>query len=230
MRVTVIGAGNVGTHLFHALLQAGHDVDMVHGRGGEVHPGSDVYIISVKDDALAEVAGRVCTVAGDSLVVHTAGSVGLEVLTSSHRGVLYPMQTFSREKELDLRHVPLFLEGSDTRLEQLAGSISDNVRHLSSTDRQRLHLAAVFACNFVNHCVALADKQLRPLGLDWRVMLPLIDETVAKLHNMQPLDAQTGPAVRGDREVMSRHEAMIDDKKSLCIYKYMSDSIKSSGN
>lgn len=228
MKVSVVGAGNVGTHLAKALGRAGHEVEMVHGHGGVPQAGRDVYVICVADSALAEVAGRVCAVAGDGLVVHTAGSVGMDVLPCACRGVLYPMQTFSKEKEVDFSHVPVFIEGGDERLEALARSISGSVARLSSAERHRLHVAAVFACNFVNHCVALADRELQSIGLDWHTVLPLLDETVEKLHHLHPALAQTGPAARGDKAVVAEHEAMIGSEAARDIYRLMSQSIAQS--
>ena len=142
-----------------------------------------------------------------------------------HAGVLYPMQTFSMDREVNFREIPLFIEGADPRIRAVAESLSAHVYELSTADRRYLHLAAVFACNFTNHCYALAADVLAQKGLPFDVMLPLIDETARKVHELHPTDAQTGPAVRGDQNVMDAQSALLDDRLAT-IYMLMSESIK----
>jgi predicted short-subunit dehydrogenase-like oxidoreductase (DUF2520 family) len=144
---------------------------------------------------------------------------------TQHGGVLYPMQTFSMEREVDFRAIPLFIEGADARIRQLAESISEHVYELSSDDRKYLHLAAVFACNFANHCYTLAAEVLEKKGLPFDVMLPLVDETARKVHELHPKEAQTGPAIRGDKNVMAAQAALLDSRMQA-IYNLMSESIQ----
>ena len=150
----------------------------------------------------------------------------MEIIPSRRRGVLYPMQTFSRERRVDMAQVALFIESepADPLLETLARSISQHVYQLDSEGRRHLHLAAVFASNFVNHCYTLSAEILEERDLPFDVMLPLVDEVARKVHTLPPLKAQTGPAARGDRGVMMRQEAMLSGRKRE-IYRLMSESI-----
>jgi predicted short-subunit dehydrogenase-like oxidoreductase (DUF2520 family) len=144
-------------------------------------------------------------------------------------GVLYPMQTFSMDREVDFREIPLFIEASDAaslqQIRALADSISQHVYELSTADRKYLHLAAVFACNFANHCYTLAADVLQKKGLPFDVMLPLVDETARKVHELHPKDAQTGPAARGDQNVMQAQASLLDGKAKE-IYELLSQSIQ----
>lgn len=225
MELTVIGTGNLGTNLTHALQQAGHEVTSLHGRTFRPEDiRGDIVILSVKDDALPLVASRIAHT--DCLVLHTAGSQPLDVLKSPRRGVLYPMQTFSKSRLVPFDEIPVFIE-SDTDidlLETLARTLSRNVRQLSSDQRRYLHLAAVFACNFANHCYDLAARLLTEHGIPFEVMLPLIDETARKVHRLTPQEAQTGPAVRYDKTIIEQQENLLTgDAKD--IYRLMSTSI-----
>ncbi len=189
----------------------------------------DVVVISISDNALPDISGSIVLGNAETLVVHTAGSVPMDVLPYRHRGVLYPMQTFSMDRDVDMRDVPFFVETALKEdmpvLELLARSISDKVMQLDSENRKVLHLAAVLCCNFTNHLYDLTAGLLERNGIPFGMMLPLIDETVAKVHHMHPHDAQTGPAVRGDDKVMAAHLAMIDDPSLHEIYELLSKSI-----
>ena len=162
---------------------------------------------------------------------HTSGSVPMSVFGNlRHHGVIYPLQTFSKERRVDFSRVPLFIEGNNylslhvARL--TAEKVSGDVRELDSDKRQQLHLAAVFACNFANHCYELAAEVLERHDLGFDALLPLIEETAAKVQTMHPRDAQTGPAVRFDENVISRHLDMLADEPRLHdIYALMSKSI-----
>ena len=231
MKTALVGRGRVATHLKDALLLAGHSVQMCGGREGlePVAEDVDVVVISISDDALPGISESIVLGNADTLVVHTAGSVPMDVLPYRHRGVLYPMQTFSMNREVDMRDVPLFLETARTEdmavLEQLASSISDRVMPLDGEHRKVLHLAAVLCCNFTNHLFDLTAGLLERNGIPFSTMLPLIDETVGKVHQMHPHNAQTGPAVRGDDKVIAAHLAMIDDPYLHEIYNLLSKSI-----
>ena len=173
-----------------ALLQAGHQLTSVNSRTlAELPQHADIYIIAVKDSALQEVIQHLCSRLSPNtpssrrgqgeapLLVHTAGSMPLSVFDGydCHAGVLYPMQTFSLDREVDFREIPLFIEGADPRIRAVAESLSAHVYELSTADRKYLHLAAVFACNFANHCYTLAADVLARKGLPFDVMLPLVD-------------------------------------------------------
>ena len=232
MNVAMIGRGRVATHMSKALLKAGHGVVSVNSRTLEELPqDADVYILAVKDSALQDVIRQLTNLLKTKndapLIVHTAGSMPLSVFEgyAENGGVFYPMQTFSMEREVDFREIPLFIEGKDKRIRELAESISEHVYELSSDDRKYLHLAAVFACNFTNHCYTLAAEVLEKKGLPFDVMLPLVDETARKVHELHPHEAQTGPAVRGDENVMNAQAALLDGRNKE-IYELLSKSIQ----
>lgn len=234
MRIVLIGRGRLATNLERALLQAGHDVVSINSRTLEALPmEADVFVIAVKDDALADVISKAVKGREGQLFVHTAGSKPLSVFAdcgARRYGVFYPMQTFSKERSVSFTEIPIFLETSDEQslavLRSLAGSISHSVYELDSERRKYLHLAAVFACNFANHCYALAARLLEQHGLPFDVMLPLIDETARKVHELHPLDAQTGPAVRYDESVIRMQSQLLADNPMMQqVYTLLSRSI-----
>ena len=228
MEIVLIGRGRLATNLMPALQQAGHDVTSINSRTLEALPmEADVFIISVKDSALAEVIDRATKGREDQLFVHTAGSMPMAVFEAYARryGVLYPMQSFSKERPVDFSEIPVFIEGTDPMIRLLAESVSRRVYECSTADRKYLHLAAVFACNFANHCYALAADVLEQHGLPFDVMLPLIDETARKVHDLHPLDAQTGPAVRYDENVIRMQAALVSDPTVRDLYERLSQSI-----
>ena len=250
MKIVLIGAGNLATHLGKALHAAGHDMVQVFSRTmqsaetlaslldaepltdmAQVRDGADVYIFSVKDSALEQLISQLC--GGEKKVfLHTAGSMPMSVFRGKalHYGVLYPMQTFSKQREVDFSIIPCFIEANDEfalkQIEGLAGQISHRVYQLSSEDRKYLHLSAVFACNFANHCYAASQELLQQHGIPFDVMLPLIDETAAKVHGMTPKEAQTGPAVRYDENVIGKQIQLLENQPYFQkIYDCMSKSI-----
>ena len=197
----------------------------------QIAPDADLYIVSVKDNVLSEVLGEVVKRVVKGMVVHTAGSIPMSVFgeTEVRHGVLYPMQTFSKQKIVEFSNIQIFVEASDEdtccTLEAFANELSDNVYRLDSDHRRYLHLAAVYACNFVNHCFTLADDVLREQGLPFSVMMPLIRETVSKVEVIPPREAQTGPAVRGDKNVMDAQKDLIGNEMARKVYETMSESI-----
>ncbi len=250
MKIVLIGAGNLATHLGKALHAAGHDMVQVFSRTmqsaetlaslldaepltdmAQVRDDADVYIFSVKDSALEQLISQLC--GGEKKVfLHTAGSMPMSVFREKalHYGVLYPMQTFSKQREVDFSIIPCFIEANDEfalkQIEGLAGQISHRVYQLSSEDRKYLHLSAVFACNFANHCYAASQELLQQHGIPFDVMLPLIDETAAKVHGMTPKEAQTGPAVRYDENVIGKQIQLLENQPYFQkIYDCMSKSI-----
>lgn len=253
MNFILIGAGNVATHIGRALLSAGQRPLQVWSRTLEsaetlaeelgceavddidlLLADADMYIISVKDIALREVAQRLCRRQPKGIIVHTAGTMQMDVFDgmSNGCGVLYPMQTFSKHKQLEFKEIPCFVEASDEaallKIKTIASMLSDVVIELDGADRKWLHLAAVFACNFSNACYIMAAEILKEHGLDFAVMRPLIEETTRKLGVMTPCEAQTGPAARGDRNVMSRQSELLAGHKDLQdIYNIMSEYILS---
>ena len=249
--IVLVGAGRLATNLGKALYCKGFRIVQVYSRTEEsarqlaeqveaayttdltrISGEGRLYIVALKDEALLEwlpalVAGR-----EQALWVHTAGSVPMSVWQDwvEHYGVFYPMQTFSKQREVDFREIPLFVEASGAEelslLKKLGSVLSNRVSEATSEQRKSLHLAAVFACNFTNHMYALADKLLQRYGLSFDAMLPLVDETARKVHTLPPKEAQTGPAVRYDRQVIQAHlDLLADDPGMQQIYRLLSDSI-----
>ena len=250
MKVVFVGAGRLATNFARALHAAGHDITAVFSRtlssaealsrvvGGsptdsiaELPIEADAFIIAVKDSVLADVAAQLSQGRSGQTFFHTAGSVSMSVFAQHPScGVIYPMQTFSKERIVDFSRVPIFIEGNTssslTLARRLATSVSSKVQELSSEDRRYLHLAAVFACNFANHCYALSAQLLEQHGISFDVMLPLINETAEKVRSVHPRDAQTGPAVRYDENVLSAQRQLLADQPTLqAVYDLMSRSI-----
>lgn len=249
MKIVWIGAGNLATRVAFAMSEAGLTIVQVYSHTrphaealagllgceatnnlAEVRTDADIYLFALKDTALCEAIARVRPNRG--IWVHTAGSMPMDLFEgyAEHYGVLYPMQTFSKVRQVDVSKVPIFVEGSDAetteRLMQLARHLSDSVQPLSSEKRKKLHLSAVFANNFVNHLYALASDLLTEQDIDPALLLPLIDETAAKVHDMTPRQAQTGPAVRYDENVIQKQLAQLDaDPDKRQIYALLSQSI-----
>jgi predicted short-subunit dehydrogenase-like oxidoreductase (DUF2520 family) len=244
MRIVLLGSGNVATHLAEAFgsrvvqiwsrnyenarllaarvgAEAVEDVD-------DITDDADIYIISVSDDAIAPLAARLTGRRG--VWAHTSGSIPADVLAGvgDAHGVFYPLQTFSREVDVDMSEVPLFVEANSddavALLKDAARLFTTHIYDADSQRRRKLHIAAVFACNFANYMWLEADKLLKDEGLDIRVFSPLIDATLTKAMTTGPEAGQTGPARRGDRSVIASHEAMLsgDDRE---IYALLSSSI-----
>ena len=233
VRIVFIGAGNLATHLSKALKDAGFEIVQVYSRtessasrlAGALHvpytthvshiiAHASLYIISVSDDVIGSIAEQLPLTNG--MVVHTAGSVPMSILSGKHAnyGVLYPLQTFSGIRAVDFSGIPVFLEANTPNnlqlLRDLAGTISNRVYDAVSEERRQLHVAAVFGCNFVNHLYYLAAQIAQQAGFDFEVLSPLILETAYKaVASGNPQDVQTGPAVRGDREVMRKHMELL---------------------
>lgn len=247
--VLLIGAGNLATSLGIALKRAGVNVVGVWSRTTESArtlgerldtlytcdmnflPQADVVIVSVADEALPQVLPSVASLFPSSLIAHTAGSISIDALREAgciRYGVFYPMQTFSRLRVVDFSTVSTFVEGCDEEaletLRSIAVALGGRVYDATSQQRRFLHLAAVFACNFPNALYAMSAELLRRNGLPFEAMLPLIDETAAKVHTLHPKDAQTGPARRGDEAVMQSQRALLDDEL-LAVYDMLSDYI-----
>ena len=248
MKIVFIGAGNVATHLATELYKYDFDIAQVYSRTDEsaqslanlveaeaitdiknIIDEADLYIFSVKDSILEELASRLSS--NNGIWIHTAGSIPLNIFEKyvSKYGVLYPFQTFSKNRKIEWGKVPIFIEASDSKvlqsLEKTAHILSDKVTTISSDQRKYLHLTGVFACNFVNHMYTLSSDILKKAGLPFDVALPLIDETAAKVHSIMPKDAQTGPAIRYDENVINTHLSLIEDEKVKEIYRLISENI-----
>lgn len=245
MQIVLIGSGNVAFHLAKAFTEAQIPVSQIFGRNTtelqkiseqfsipfstETLADSDLYIISVSDSSIAEVSSLIKN--ENALVAHTSGSVSREALSGDYRkSVFYPLQTFSKSKNLDYSKIPFFIdaenENDEEILKNLASKISKNVMIANDEKRKYIHLTAVFACNFVNHLYARAKEISDSQGIPFDYFLPLIDETTQKIHELEPKLAQTGPAIRNDEKVLKLHESLLTDEEKLKIYKTLNESIK----
>jgi predicted short-subunit dehydrogenase-like oxidoreductase (DUF2520 family) len=238
MRITLIGSGNVATHLAAALKNAGHNIVQVYSRNIQnasllayhvkaeaiddlksINTETDLFIIATKDNAIGPIAEQLAN--HQKLIVHTSGATDLYSLLafSDNVGVFYPLQTFSKTKEVDFRNVPVCIEAKDESigkaLEQLAQTISNNVYHIDSEKRKALHLAAVFACNFPNYLYTIAQQIIAKQGLDFDMLRPLIQETAEKVQSADPATVQTGPAIRNDEITMAMHRQLLEGKPEL---------------
>lgn len=244
MQIVIIGSGNVAYHLAKAFTQKNIPLAQLFGRNeGDLSKIShelsipystntledaDLYIICVSDSSVENVSKLITK--KDCLVAHTSGALRKEILVGEYRkSSFYPLQTFSKSKELDYSKIPFFIETENSEdqklLTDLASQISENVMESTHEKRKYIHLTAVFACNFVNHLFSRAKEISDAQEIPFDYFLPLIDETVKKIHEIEPKSAQTGPAVRNDKRVLELHEQLLADE-SLEIYKTMNHSIK----
>lgn len=248
-KLAFIGAGNLATRVAIELHNQGIEIVQVFSRTVTsavtlskligcpyvtevdlVTHDADIYLISVSDIAMDELLGKINF--NNRLIAHTAGSISMEELKkhSLNYGVFYPLQTFSKYREIDFSKIPFCIEANSPENEQmlidLAFTITNDVRIVNSEQRKQLHLAAVFAGNFTNHMYSVAAEILRQKGLPFDIIEPLIAETAAKIKNMPPQFAQTGPAVRNDKNVIADHLHLLNENPNLKeIYALLSESI-----
>ncbi len=248
MKIVIIGTGNTATVLGRKLKEAGHQILQVYGRDSSeasklayeldtestnywnvVNREADIYILAVSDMAIAEVLKELRLT--DKTIVHTAASVSKEVLkqSSSRFGVFYPLQSLKKETS-HLPDIPFIIDASDPatlhELETLAGSISHHVVEAGDEMRLKMHLAAVFCNNFVNHLYALTENYCKKERIDFKLMLPLIRETAARVEEMSPAASQTGPALRKDTKTISKHLDMLKDHPDMRrFYELFTESI-----
>jgi len=244
--ISILGTGNVARQFFEVFSRH-PEIEIVQVLGR--HPGSlvyfkdkastaigfesvkkaDIYLIVVSDDAISEVSYFLKDKGG--LVVHASGSLPLSALQANGRtGVFYPVQTFSQNKTVDFRTIPICLETrSETDMEllrSLAFSISDRVYCIDSEQRRNLHLAAVFANNFSNHLFHIAHEVCLKNEISFDILRPLILETAKKIEKIPPYASQTGPARRNDRGTMQGHMDLLTNENHLAIYRLLSRSIQ----
>ncbi len=250
-KITLIGAGNLATHLSMALYAQGwcfaeiysRDVKNAKALASKVKAQravssldffkseAELFVVAVPDDAIAHLS-KTAVFPKDACIVHTSGSVPLSALEPSKllKGVFYPLQTFSVDKKVDFFETPICLEAETPQLMQrllkMANSISGQVYKIDSTSRKHLHLAAVFACNFTNHLLSLSNKVLDDQGLSLELLKPLVKETIHKAFEIGPINAQTGPAKRSDKDTIQEHLHLLRKKPELQkVYKILSEQI-----
>ena len=245
INVIIIGAGNIATHLYHTFSQVGElDVIQVFNRNPQKlsfvsEPEkkvsdlkdlkqADIYILAVKDEAIAEIAAELED--NKAIFVHCSGSEPMEILSKfTNYGVFYPLQSFSKNKPVNFRKVPLCIEANNEEnlkfLKKTGIFLTDKVFEVNSDQRKSLHLAAVFVNNFTNHLYTIAADYCQENGLPFNILQPLIKETVAKIDTLPPYSAQTGPALRNDTKTISAHLEMLDEDRKK-IYTVLTESIQ----
>lgn len=247
MKIVILGAGNVATHLAWALKEKGYEISQIYSRTivsaeSLAHQidtdyctsptdlkAADMYIYALSDNALESVIQQVNINSG--IHVHTAGSLNINIFEKKFRnyGVFYPLQTFSKEKEVDFNKIPIFVEGNNEAVTEtlfnLAKSLTKKPFIADSDKRIRLHIAAVFACNFSNYFYTIASDILENQSITFEILQPLILETATKIQFIPPHDAQTGPARRNDTETIQKHLEMIEDEDLKKIYSDLSTKI-----
>lgn len=251
-KIAILGAGNVAWHLAPALEDAGHEITEIYARdldkANEIterlyaaeatdeldfsESKAEIFILAVKDSAISELADEVILPEG-SILVHTSGTMPLDMLgysSASYTGILYPLQSFTKGRKIEFDEVPFLLEAGDEetlqKLKKLAKSLSPLVYTVRSKDRKGVHVAAVFASNFTNHMIRIAEEVMRRQGLDFEMLKPLIIETISKSLQIGARNAQTGPAIREDYETLEDHHQFLNYNESLAeIYKLISQDI-----
>ena len=252
-KVTIIGSGNVAQHLIVAFQNSqnmGTEIDLIQVFSRQKESIShlldlnkitddlesleeaDLYIIAVSDDAIAAVSSQLPF--KNRLVVHTSGSISLNALDDDNRkGVFYPLQTFTKNKDVDFKTIPICLESENATdfqlLEKVAKMISDKVFAINSEQRKALHVAAVFVNNFTNHLYQIGSEICQENQVPFEILKPLIAETAQKIMVLSPEEAQTGPAKRNDSRTIEAHEAFLSNENHLKIYKTLTQSIQHNG-
>jgi predicted short-subunit dehydrogenase-like oxidoreductase (DUF2520 family) len=249
IKVTIVGSGNVAQHLIKAFAKMTEIelVQVVCRSKKEVQlliapekitdnfdqlRATDVVIIAVSDDAVAQVSSEITL--KNVLVVHTSGSIAMDDLDSKNRkGVFYPLQTFSKTKEVNFSQIPIAIEAEKHEdlllLEKVAKTISNHVQQIDSSQRKALHVAAVFVCNFVNHLYQIGNEICSQNQLPFDLLKPLIMETAGKIMTLPPKEAQTGPAKRKDTMVINKHLNFLKENNHKEIYKLLTQSIIDNG-
>jgi len=256
MKISIIGAGNMAHQLGYALYKANHSITDVYNRSyakaiklakhlgaravrniNQLDVDIDLIIIAVSDDAVSLISDRLDPQRCKGIsIVHTSGSVSSSVLASHiNYGVIYPFQSMTAGQEIDFRQVPILVDMNSDRglddLLELAKSVSDIVHLASDEQRGVIHVAGVFANNFANHMIALAADILEQNALSFDIVKPLIMNTMQKVLEMHPMDAQTGPAIRGDVKIIAKHLDFLMDKPQLQnLYQSVTDSIIAHSN
>lgn len=248
MKISIIGAGNVATHLALALKKSGHEIVQIFNRSNDAGKelartvaasytadvtellDADIYLVAVKDDVIEEVARLLNGT--KRIVAHTSGTKSKEVLKAAAKnyGIFYPLQTLKKKLKVDFKNVPVLIEGNSEEanqaLTELAQSISQSVHRVSEEQRQWIHVAAVFANNFTNHLYGISEQLLAERQLPFEILKPLIFRAVENLALNSPQQLQTGPAVRNDVQVIEKHLSLLSDHQQLRqIYELLSQSI-----
>ena len=228
--VVILGNGNVATHLYNAFSKApGISVMQINSRTLTVIQDSEITIIAVSDDAIQQVSKTIINREG--LIVHTSGAVDINALKNKRKGVFYPLQSFTKNAEIDFNEVPFCLETENikdyTLLENLAKTLGSKIYQISSEQRKKLHVAAVFVNNFTNHMYKIGNDICSNNKIPFEILHPLIEETAKKIKTLSPVHAQTGPAKRNDTQTIKNHleDLNLEQQK---IYQLLTKSIQKS--
>ncbi|WP_291725479.1 Rossmann-like and DUF2520 domain-containing protein [Bernardetia sp.] len=204
---------------------------------------ADLAILSIADNAFESVLSKLI-LPKNCILAHTSGSQPMQMLQKASQnvlgekiekiGVFYPLQTFSKAKQVDFSQIPFCIESNDKEIEEklftLAQECSEKVFKVSSKDRGILHVAAVFACNFSNYLWTISETILKEKKLPFDMLKPLLEETLQKALEINPSNAQTGPAIRNDKKVIEKHINMLEEMNlddNFCqIYRLMTESIQ----
>jgi len=243
MKITLIGSGKLGTHLYKA-FSTSTKIELVQwvNRSSKEHKTnegvllnnqwnpklkSDLILLAVSDKSIRSISEFLPK---DSFVVHTSGGISIDVLSQKRRGVFYPIQTFSEGRSLDFSNLPIGIEAENSlnleNLHQLANSINASAKEINSEQRQQLHLAAVLVNNFTNHLFVEAAKICEEKQINFKLLLPLMRETVEKLNTLEPQKAQTGPALRRDQKTIDYHLKLIKNPQLKKIYTLFTSAIQ----
>ncbi|MBU3821563.1 DUF2520 domain-containing protein [Flavobacteriaceae bacterium XHP0103] len=245
--VIILGAGNVANHLFKAFKKSdqatvkqwyNRSLNTIKQFSNQTEitdnlaqiKDADLYILAVSDDAVKELSAKLPF--ANRLVVHTSGSVNIHDIDKKHRrGVLYPLQTFSKNSDMDFTNVPICIEAIESEdyhlLKKIAVSLGSPTKKVNSDQRQVLHLAAVFVNNFTNQLYRLGHEISESEAADFDLLKPLILETAKKIEHLSPYMAQTGPAKRNDKTTLKKHLKLLEDKPHhKTVYELLTKSIQ----
>ena len=245
--VVLLGTGNVAQHLFHAFKKA-EEVELIQIYGRKMPSlkafskhvevtnnlsklkDADIYILAISDSAITPVSELLNEKNG--LIVHTSGAVSLRAISHKRQGVFYPLQTFTQGKSIDFSTIPICIEATKVsdleQLKHLGMAVSKSVHEITSSQRKKIHLSAVFVNNFTNHLFHIGEEICKENKIPFQLLHPLISETVDKIRNLSPLHAQTGPARRNDIETMQLHLDELKNPLQKKLYQILSESIKTS--
>lgn len=252
MKIVCIGAGRLAHHLMPALQRSGCMVVQLYNRSEppltelahklhveshttkleEIYPDADLYFLTIADDVVGKIASKLIKIQNeDAIIVHCSGTLPLDIIPIHHRGVFYPLQTFSEDHETDWTQTPIIITSDDayslSKLYTIALRISGSVYTMSDEQKAYLHLAAVFANNFTNHMLSVAEKICTTHGVHFEILKPLIESTIKKALGLGPEKSQTGPAVRGDDQTIEKHLRMLQEDHDLGeIYRLITERIR----
>ena len=253
-KIVILGAGNLATHFTNALLKTKIQILQIYSRSiesakslaipnklsytnniTEINPNADIYIFMLSDDGICETIKEFPI--KSKILIHSAGSISMDIFKdkTTNYGVFYPYQTFSKNDELKFSDVPICIEASNKTtmesLRTLSNILGCTYFETNESDRKHIHLAAVFACNFMNHCIYLGEKILQDADIDTKLLTPLLEQSFKKIISKGAKTSQTGPALRMDKSVLKKHKEMLShNKQQLNIYEILSTNINDTYN